>query len=138
MSTPPPLPRITALTEPFWNAAREGRLILPKCRSCGQHFFRPESACTHCFATDWEWQPASGRGSLYSYSVIHRAPVPGLKVPVILAVVELSEGPMMYSNLVGLTQNEVKIGMPLEVCFEVASAEITLPKFRPLASSTVS
>lgn len=126
-----PLPRVTALTEPFWSAAREARLLLPRCKACNQHFFRPEVACTHCFATDWEWVEASGRGTLYSYSVIHRAPVPGLQVPVVFAVVELAEGPMLYSNLVGCAHEDVKIGMGLQVCFEPASPEITLPKFKP-------
>ena len=70
----PTLPAITDLTRPFWTAAAEGRLLLPRCNACGRHFFRPEVACTHCFATDWQWAPASGRGTLYSHTVLHRPP----------------------------------------------------------------
>jgi uncharacterized OB-fold protein len=127
----PTLPAMTPLTQPFWNAAAEGRLVLPRCRACGRHFFRPEVACTHCFATDWQWQPASGRGSLYSYSVVHRAPTPGFVVPLVLAVVELAEGPSMFSNLVGCVEADIRIGMALRVRFEQVAAAVWLPRFEP-------
>ena len=130
----PTLPVITTLTRPFWDAAAEqprGRLLLPRCNACGQHFFRPEVACTHCFATDWQWVPASGRGTLYSYTVVHRAPAPGFVVPLVLAVVELAEGPAMLSNLVGCAEREIRIGMALEVRFEQVAADIHLPRFTP-------
>jgi len=125
----PTLPAITTLTQPFWNAAAEGRLLLPRCRACGQHFFRPEVACTHCFATDWQWVQAGGRGTLYSYTVVHRAPAPGFVVPLVLAVVELQEGPVMMSNVVGCAHYALRIGMPLRVRFEQVAPEIHLPRF---------
>jgi uncharacterized OB-fold protein len=127
----PTLPAVTALTQPFWEAAANGRLLLPRCNACGQHFFRPEVACTHCFSTDWQWDEASGRGSLYSYTVVHRAPAPGFATPFALAVVELAEGPAMMSNLVRCAADEIRIGMPLRVCFEQVSGEIHLPRFEP-------
>lgn len=125
----PTLPAITHLTRPFWDAAAEGRLLLPRCNACGQHFFRPEVACTHCFATDWQWVPASGRGTLYSHSIVHRAPAPGFAVPFVLAVVELEEGPVIFSNLVGCTAEDVRIGMALRVRFERVAATVWLPRF---------
>jgi len=126
----PALPAITPLTRPFWDAASQGRLMLPRCNACQRHFFRPEVACTHCFATDWQWVDASGRGSLYSYSVLHKAPAPGFQVPLVLAVVELDEGPCMFSNLVGVEMGDIRIDMPLQVAFEQVGAGIFLPRFR--------
>jgi uncharacterized OB-fold protein len=127
----PTLPVPTPLTRPFWDAAAEGRLLLPRCRVCQRHFFRPEVACTHCFATDWQWVQASGRGTLYSHTVVHRAPAPGFEVPFVLAVVELDEGPAMFSNLVHCAPPEIRIGMALRVRFEQVAAAIHLPRFEP-------
>lgn len=127
----PTLPAITDLTRPFWNAAAEGRLLLPRCNACGRHFFRPEVACTHCFATDWQWCEASGCGTLYSYSAVHRAPAPGFAVPFALAVVELAEGPVMFSNVVGCDAAHLRIGMALQVRFEQVAAGVWLPRFEP-------
>ena len=128
------LPSITPLTQPFWDACSEGRLILPRCNACGRHFFRPEVACTHCFSTDWRWFDASGRATLYSYSIVHRAPAPGFETPFVFAVVELDEGVAMFSNVVGCKLEGVRIGMPLRVTFENIAPGIHLPKFRPATS----
>ncbi|HSW04927.1 Zn-ribbon domain-containing OB-fold protein [Aquabacterium sp.] len=127
----PTLPAITDLTRPFWDAAAQSRLLLPLCNACTRHFFRPEVACTHCFATDWQWVQASGRGTLYSYSVVHKAPAPGFVMPLVLAVVELEEGPVMFSNLVGCNDQDARIGMALQVRFEQVAAAVWLPRFGP-------
>ena len=132
MSTPAfILPNISELTRPWWEACRAGRLLLPRCKDCGKHFFRPEVACTHCFSLDWEWIEASGRGTLYSYSEVHRAPVPGFKTPVTFAIVDLEEGPAMFSNVVECAPDRLRIGMQLQVVFDQLTTEVTLPKFRP-------
>lgn len=125
------LPNITELTRPWWDACREGRLLLPHCKDCGKHFFRPELACTHCFSINWEWEESCGRGTLYSYSEVHRAPIPGFKTPFNFAIVQLEEGPTMFSNVVQCAPGLLQIGMPLQVVFEELTAEVTLPKFRP-------
>src|SRR4051794_35309289 len=127
----PTVPDITRLTRPFWDAAAQGRLVLPHCRACGRRFFRPEVACTHCFATDWTWSEASGRGSLYSYSIVHKAPAPGFAVPLVLAVVELAEGPFMFSNLVRCGHADIRIGMALQVQFDEVARGIHLLRFVP-------
>lgn len=132
----PTLPAITSLTRPFWDAAAQGRLLLPHCRACGRHFFRPELACTHCFATDWQWVEASGRGSLYSWTLVHKAPAPGFPVPLVLAVVELDEGPCLFSNLVRVPHEHIRIGMRLRVRFEAVAPGIHLPRFEPLENTT--
>ena len=127
----PTLPSITALTRPFWDAAAEGRYLLPRCNACDKHFFRPEVACPHCFATDWRWVEASGRGTLYSYSIVHKAPAPGFAVPLVFAVVELDEGPCVFSNIVGCTHDDIRIGMRLQVQFDAVAPAIHLPRFHP-------
>ena len=127
----PTLPSITPLTRPFWDATAQGRLMLPRCNACGQHFFRPEVACTHCFATDWQWVQASGRGTLYSYSIVHKAPAPGFPVPLVLAVIELDEGPFIFSNLVRCEHDDIRIGMQVQVQFDQVAKEIHLPRFHP-------
>jgi uncharacterized OB-fold protein len=128
------LPNITPLTRPFWDACTEGRFLIPRCNSCGQHFFRPEVACTHCFSTDWQWAEASGRGSLYSYSIVHKAPAPGFKTPFVLAVVEIEEGCFMFSNLIGCEDADMRIGMRLSVSFDNVAPGVDLPRFRPAAA----
>ena len=125
----PTLPAITSLTRPFWDATAQGRLLLPRCNACSRHFFRPEVACTHCFATDWQWVDASGLGTLYSYSIVHKAPAPGFAVPLVLAVVELDEGPHLFSNLVGCEHSDIRIGMGLQVQFDLVAPGIHLPRF---------
>jgi hypothetical protein len=72
-----------------------------------------------------------GRGSLYSYSIVHKAPAPGFVVPLVLAVVELEEGPFMFSNVVGCAHAEVHIGMHLQVQFDEVAPGIHLPRFHP-------
>jgi uncharacterized OB-fold protein len=126
----PTLPATSALTQPFWDAAAQGRLLLPRCNACGRHFFRPEVACTHCFATDWGWVQASGLGTVYSFTVVHKAPAPGFVVPFVLAVVELDEGPAMLSNLVGGNEQAPGcIGMRVRVRFEEVARGVHLPRF---------
>src|SRR5258706_11312850 len=107
----PTLPAITPLTQPFWDAAAQGRLMLPRCNACGRHFFRPEVACPHCFAVDWAWVSANGHGTLYSYSIVHKAPAPRFAVPLVLAVLELPQGPCVWSNGVGRAHGDFRIGL---------------------------
>lgn len=123
-----PLPRITQLTKPFWDACEKAVLLAPRCHDCGKFFFRPELACTHCFSTNWEWIETAGKGSLYSYTIIERPPAPGFKTPLILAIVDVDEGFSMFSNLVGIGLSEVTIGMSLTASFQPVGG-LTLPFF---------
>jgi hypothetical protein len=121
----------TPLTQPFWDAARERRLVVQHCRTCSKKFFRPEIACPHCRARDWEWVESTGKGTLYSFAVMHRAPSPAFKAPFIFAAIEMDEGWVLFSNLIGLEIEEAEIGMEVEVCFHAVSDELTVPLFRP-------
>jgi len=132
MSTPAKAaPQPTPETEPFWTAAREGRLDLPKCDACGEAFFYPRLACPRCASTDVSWITASGRATLHSYVISHR-PAPGFDGPTVIAVVETEEGPRMMSNIVGVEPDpaNLELDMPLQVDFE-ERGEWSVPVFRP-------
>ncbi|GBD12944.1 hypothetical protein HRbin24_00965 [bacterium HR24] len=128
-----PLPQPTETSRPFWEGARRGELRLQRCRSCGEYVFYPRSLCPHCLSPELGWTTASGRGHVYTYTVVRRPAHPGFRdeVPYVLAIVELEEGPRLTTNIVGVAPEEVRIGMPVEAVFEPATEEITLVKFRP-------
>ena len=123
--------KATELTRPFWDALREGRLIVQRCSACDRTFFRPEVACPHCLSTEWQWVESSGRGTLYSFSVVHRAPSPAFTAPFIFAAIDMEEGWTMFSNVIGIAPDEARIGMKLKVSFEHPSDTLSLPLFRP-------
>jgi len=129
-----PLPVPTPETRAFWDAARRHALELPRCRACGYRFFYPRAACPRCLSGDLEWVRASGRGTLHTFTVVHR----GLRdfplgTPYVIAIVELEEGPRLMTNLVGVEPDaaRLRIGMPVEVVFEDVTAQVALPRFRP-------
>lgn len=128
-----PLPLVDGDTKEFWDACKRRELVIQKCQGCGQFRFPPEGVCPHCLSDRFQWQRVSGKGQVYTFSIIRRPPRPefGESVPYVVGVVELAEGPRMISNVVGCPPEEVKIGMPVVVTFEDATEQITLPKFRP-------
>ncbi|MFK7896260.1 MAG: Zn-ribbon domain-containing OB-fold protein [Myxococcota bacterium] len=125
-----PLPIPTPLSKPHWDGCKEGKLRVQKCADCDAYVFIPAPCCSSCLGEDLRWVESSGRGVLYSYTVVHRPQQPTFEVPYIVAVVELEEGWHMLSNLTEVAPEAVEIGMPLEVVFEERSPEITLPLFR--------
>lgn len=128
-----PLPVPSPESRPFWEALRHRELRLQQCRACGQWWFPPGNLCPNCLSEAWDWALASGQGSLISFVVMHRAYHPGFsdELPYNVAVVELAEGPRMVSNVIGCANEDLAIGMPLEVIFDAVTDEVTLPKFRP-------
>lgn len=128
-----PLPLPTTDTKPYWEACARHEFIIPRCRSCGKHFFYPRSLCPNCMSTDLEWVKASGRGKVYSFSVVQHPFRPEWKdaVPYVAALVDLEEGPRMSTNIVGCKPEEVKIDMPVEVVFEDLVPGVAVPKFKP-------
>lgn len=112
------IPAPSRLTQPFWDGLREGRLLVQRCGACGKYVFRPEVACTRCLSRDLSWVQSSGRGSLYSYSVVHRAPAPDVAVPYVIVVVAIDEGWYLMSNLVGADSVELRAGLRLRVRIE--------------------
>lgn len=128
-----PVPHPDLYTLPYWQHAREGKFVLPHCESCGRHHFYPRGSCPHCGATRIAWSPASGRGEVYSFSVVHRAPGPAFKddVPYVIAIVKTDEGPHLLSRVVGVAPEAVRIGLRLRVRLDAISPEASLPVFVP-------
>jgi hypothetical protein len=127
-----PLPVPNPTTQPFWDAAREHRLILPKTKN-GQVFFYPRVLAPGSLDEISEWIEASGRGTVYSFTVDRRGTAYAFrqKVPYVIAIVELEEGPHLTTNIVGCEPEDVFVGMAVEAVFEDQNDEITLVKFRP-------
>ena len=127
------LPIINAESEPFWAGARERKFLIRHCTACGRDHFYPRHYCPYCWSENCEWQPACGKGRIYSYTVIHHHDLPPFRdmVPYIVALVELEEGVCVTSNIVECTPDVVHVGMPVEVIYQQITEEITLPQFRP-------
>ena len=116
----------------FWDGAKAGELRLQRCDDCAHAYFPPRPFCPECGSRSVSVFPASGRATLYSYVIHHRAP-PGFEAPYAIAVVELEEGPRMMTNIVDTPQTPeaLQLDMALQVAFEPMSDEISLPLFRP-------
>jgi uncharacterized OB-fold protein len=130
------LPAPDPSTEEWWGAAQDGRLLLKRCDACGRAHHYPRPFCPHCWSHDVRWEPASGRGTVYTFSTVHVNDLPpfGEKVPYTVAIVELDEGPRLMTNLVETDGVELHIGMPVEVTFREETEEFTLAMFRPVSA----
>ncbi len=130
MSTDKPLPKIDPLNKPFWDAARDHRLVVQTCTGCGDAHFPPSPVCPACLSEAQEWKPAAGTGTLESWVSFHRAYWDGFRddLPYDVCLVRLAEGPLLVSNLVGDTA-AAKLGAPVRVVFEDVTETVTLPKF---------
>jgi uncharacterized protein len=129
-----PLPYIHNETKVYWEGAKRHELLIRKCRTCGAYHFYPRDFCPSCFSFDVEWMKASGRGVIYSFTICHH-PAQDFNddVPYNLVLVELEEGARMMSNVVGCTNDDLRIGMSVEVVFDDITDEVTLPKFKPVS-----
>jgi uncharacterized OB-fold protein len=129
-----PLPLVDADSEPFWAAAAEHSLRIPRCRSCDRHIFYPRALCPHCHSDDLEWTEVSGLGTIYSFTVARRPAGPAFAdaVPYVVILVDLDEGARMMSNLVTDDVETVRIGQRVRVEFEDAGEGVALPVFRLL------
>jgi len=132
-----PRPLIDDLTRPFWEAAREHRLVIQRCQDCRHFNHPPRPVCNACHSAALTFEPVSGRGTIYSFSVMHQPNVAGFggELPYLNILVELEEQPQLFlvSNLSEVQREQVRIGGQVEVYFEDVDAELTLPKFRLIA-----
>jgi uncharacterized OB-fold protein len=133
-----PLPEIDEDSKPFWDAARRHEIVLHQCRVCGR--FAPlqyplgGTGCLEHGDANMEWVRVSGKGTLFSFVVFHQTIDPAFKddLPYNVAMVELEEGPLLISNVIDCNNEDLTIGMPLEVVFEDITEEESLPKFIPV------
>ncbi|MGH2628008.1 MAG: Zn-ribbon domain-containing OB-fold protein, partial [Anaerolineales bacterium] len=117
-----PLPTPSPESKRYWEGARSHELWLPFCRACEAFYFYPRDFCPTCFSWDIEWRKTSGRGRVYTYAIQHRAYHPAWQdeLPYVTALVQLDEGPRLYTNLVGIDPDPTRIhcDMPVEVTFD--------------------
>jgi hypothetical protein len=129
------LPNPDNETLPFWEGAREGRLVIRRCNTCGEAFFYPRPFCPKCWSDDVAWIDASGRATLYTWSVVYVNDLPPFpeRVPYVAAIVTLEEGPRMMTNVVGVDFDDLDADMALQVTFRSISDEppVTIPVFEP-------
>jgi len=121
-----PAPPVNPETKHFWDAAAAGKLLLKKCAACGAFHYYPRARCPFCFSDRTEWHQASGRGSIYSYSVMRRAPV-----PYAIAYVTLAEGVTMMTNIVDCDFDAIRIGQSVRLVFKPTDGGPPVPMFTP-------
>lgn len=128
-----PLPVPSELTRPYWDAAKRGELAFQRCSACRSAFLYPRPLCPVCWAPDPKWEIASGDATISSFSVVHQAPYPSYaaRVPYVVAVVALLEGPQLMANVVGCDPDDVHVGMDVVVTFE-ERGELSIPQFSPV------
>jgi uncharacterized OB-fold protein len=128
-----PLPTLGDVARPFWEAARQGHLVAQRCRQWGHTFLPPRRWCPSCWATALERVPCSGRGRVYSFTVVHQAPSDFFqaRAPYVLAIVELEEGPRLMATILGVDPHQVYIDMPVQVTFE-RRGDMSIPQFMPV------
>ena len=129
-----PVAPADAVTAPWWDATRERRLLVQRCRSCGRHQHYPRDVCTSCGALDPEFVEASGRGAVYSFTIVNRAPAPAFEPPYVVALVRLEEGPVLLSNVVGCPPDDVRCDMTVAVVWEDLDDGRRLPMFTPMGA----
>lgn len=126
-----PAPAVNSESRPFWEAASRNSFLLPVCGACGSTHWYPRMVCPLCASQDVRWQTASGKGRLYSYSILRRG-----AQPYVLAYVTLDEGPTMLTNVVECAFEQLRVGLRVEVKFVAAEGGLAVPMFRPCASET--
>lgn len=127
-----PLPGLDGLSAEFYAFCRQERLHFQRCRACQTFRHVPREMCAECNSFDWEWVPASGRGTVFTWTVVERALHPAFAddTPLAPVVVEMEEGVRLLATMLDCPPAELSIGMPVEVAYEAVTDEVTLPRFR--------
>lgn len=128
-----PAPIVNADSAAYWEGARNDTLLLQRCGDCGTLRFFPRFLCTECGSDHTEWSEASGRGTVHSFTIVHRAAFPEFQAlaPYVVALVDLEEGPRMMTNIVGADARDVAIGDAVTVVFEDRGTEgAKVPQFK--------
>ena len=128
-----PLPTVAGETKAFWDSCRRGQLVIQYCDGCDEYQWYPRGICADCWGESVRWVQSSGRGTVWTYTVTYQNRTPGFAemVPYVLALVELEEGVRMFTNIVECNPRDVYIGMPVEVTFQTATPQLTIPYFKP-------
>lgn len=126
-----PVPNPNGDSKKYWEAAAHGELLLRRCTKCARHHFPPRYQCPHCWSNDLEWTKSSGEGRVYTFTVMHRAALPSFasRVPYVVALIDLVEGPRMMANIIGKDALQTQIGDRVTVCFEERGEIGKVPQF---------
>jgi uncharacterized OB-fold protein len=118
---------------PFWDSLRDRAVKVQRCDDCGTYRYIPKDICPTCQSDRVTWTPISGRGYVYTYTVVRRAPTPAYQAetPYVLAHVTMTEGFRMIASLTGVDPQAVRIGMPVQIAYEDVTPEWTLFTFQP-------
>ena len=129
---PKPLPFVTDESRPFWDGCREGKFVLQHCEECQRYQFYPRLYCMHCGSTAVRWVETSGRGVIYSYTVIYQNKSPEFvnDTPYNVAIIQLNEGPRLMSNIVDIDPADLRVNLPVTVVFDAVTETISLPRFK--------
>ena len=130
-----PAPIVTDDSTVFWDSAAEGRVVAQRCGACQRLRHPPRPMCPHCGSLDVEVAELSGRGTVYSYAILHHPQNPAFDYPVLAVLVDLEEGVRVVSNLTDVDAGDVRIGMPVEVGFVPTSGGATIPVFHPVGAA---
>ncbi len=127
-----PLPQPTPWSKPFWDGCKKRKLLIQQCKSCKKYIFYPKLFCPFCLSPDLAWAEATGRGKIYSYTIVHSYQPSEFSedVPYVVAVIELDEGVQMMSNIVDCKPDEIRCDMKVEVVFDKINEKFSLPKFK--------
>ena len=130
-----PLPTPSPWSRPFWEGCKKRELLIQHCKDCGANIFYPKLYCPSCLSPNIEWIKASGRGKVYTFTVVHNYPPTAFAedIPYVVAVVKLEEGVQLMSNIIGCEPEQVKCDMEVEVVFDDVTDEFTFPKFKPIS-----
>jgi uncharacterized OB-fold protein len=130
-----PLPTITPLNQPYWDGLTNRALRMQRCDGCRKVWYPAAPFCPRCWSRKFTWTTLSGRGRVSSWVVFHQSYFKGFEneIPYNVAEVELDEGPRLMTNLVGVANDDIKAGMPVEIVYDNVTEELTLARFRPAA-----
>ncbi len=130
-----PLPEITDVSRPFYQAARKHKLMIQHCKDCGKNISYPKSLCPYCLSSNLDWFESTGKGKVYSYTIVEAGAPEAFQdaVPYVLAVIDLEEEVRMLSWVVDCKLEDVKCDMDVEVQFRDLTDDIALPMFRPVS-----
>jgi uncharacterized OB-fold protein len=130
---PSPAPPVTPETKPFWDATAEGRLLLQRCTACARPVWYPRASCPACGSAALEWFEASGRGTVFSFTVVRRG-APGDyrdAAPYVLAYVDLEDGPRILTNIVECDPDSIEVDDAVHAVFHATGEGPALVRFRP-------
>jgi hypothetical protein len=130
------LPVADVETAPYWEGTAQGKLLIKRCNGCGRAFFYPRAHCPRCWSTDTVWVESSGRGRVYTFTVVHTNDLPPFRdrLPYVVAIVELEEGVRITSNIEGIEPDTVRCEMAVQVGFREEARDdgsVFLPVFHP-------